>query len=516
MERVAELALLGGVTWPLLRLVCSRRFWSGFPRFAGTLTGLLALYATLVTGLALRWPGGLRVIALGVGTALAVERWRARPGYGGARGLPPGSLGILPVDSVLDDRFFLKLAARHGPVFKVSQFTPGIDPLLLRPLHPVVCVVGLPESLELLRDYDDALKPFTLPFSRFIPGGFLRCIEEPRHNAYKQIFRQAFSRTTLRECEPFVALRVKLELARMSDPGNLRDGAAPEPHLARLVFGVFVRLFLGIEPGTGDFTRLHTLYHVVDYRRESHTSSRRVRRALAEIETIVRRQIDGVAPEGDAAPGCFLRELARSSPGALRDPTVVGNLIYLLHTTAVDVAGLLGWVLKLLSDQPACVARLRADPQSGGYERASSEPCLATRVVLETLRLEQSEYVLRRVSRQIRWRGFVIPAGWLLRICVRESHRSAAVFDQSERFDPDRFLGRTYTRAEYSPFGALRLACLGVDLTLTVGRVFVNELARGFDWQVLRDGPRELRGWHWKPSSRLRIRLTPRSATGGA
>jgi cytochrome P450 len=46
---------------------------------------------------------------------------------------------------------------------------------------------------------------------------------------------------------------------------------------------------------------------------------------------------------------------------------------------------------------------LRGDPEPGE---------LARRIVRETLRLEQSEYLMRQARRTIHWRGFVIPRGW--------------------------------------------------------------------------------------------------------
>ena len=56
-------------------------------------------------------------------------------------------------------------------------------------------------------------------------------------------------------------------------------------------------------------------------------------------------------------------------------------------------------------------------------------------------------------------------------MCIRESHQDATTFHDPTTFDPDRFIGRSFTRAEYAPFGAFRLACIGEELTKTVGAI---------------------------------------------
>ena len=62
---------------------------------------------------------------------------------------------------------------------------------------------------------------------------------------------------------------------------------------------------------------------------------------------------------------------------------MLGNLIYIMQVTWGDVTGLLLWVFKMLSDHPEWRDRLAREQ--------SRE--LATRIVQETLRLEQSESV---------------------------------------------------------------------------------------------------------------------------
>ena len=131
---------------------------------------------------------------------------------------------------------------------------------------------------------------------------------------------------------------------------------------------------------------------------------------------------------------------------------------------------------------------------------------------METLRLEQSEYLYRETTRDIEHKGIVIPSGWLVRLCIRESYQDIRpVFANPGVFDPDWFLSRSFTRREYAPFGAgLRHACVGEHLTRTVAGLFAEELACGYRWRTVADGPPEHSAWrHWRPSSAWRIVVTP-------
>lgn len=270
---------------------------------------------------------------------------------------------------------------------------------------------------------------------------------------------------------------------------------------------MFARMFFGLTPDLPQFERMQVLYQVIDYRDRWRTPNFRVVRALDELVAIIEEF-------GRSVSGCFLAEMLRVKPTLLRDRTFVMNLIYIMLTGSGDVAGLLQWVVKKLSEHPEWVARLR-EKLAARIDGEEGENGLATRIVKETLRLEQSEYRMRRTRREIRVGDYVIPRGWLLRVCVRESHRSGENFEAAEVFDPERFIGMNLARSIYSPFGASRIACMGEHLAMTIGRIFVTELVRGFDWKVVSDGPRECGSFHWKPSSRFRLMLWSREKERG-
>ena len=100
-------------------------------------------------------------------------------------------------------------------------------------------------------------------------------------------------------------------------------------------------------------------------------------------------------------------------------------------------------------------------------------------------------------------------------MCIRESHQNADVFREPELFNPDRFIGRNFTRAEYAPFGTFRLACVGEDVVKTVAARFALELVAGFEWRVVDDGPPEINSWaHIAPSLRFSVKVAAKASAG--
>lgn len=323
------------------------------------------------------------------------------------------------------------------------------------------------------------------------------------HRPLAARLRAAISDAVIRDREPAMARIAASEVQQLAKDSTANGaGIPPRPYLDRTVFAMFAEVFFAIDHQSGRLGALRRCYSMIHYSRAWKTSPRRVEQNLRQIEALVRA--GGSVGRGRS----FLSELSRGEPTSNLDNNTLRNLIYLLLIASTDVTGLMHWVIKMVCDHPEWIQRLRDDREPGE---------LAQRIVRETLRLEQSEYVMRQARRTIRWRDFVIPRGWFVRVCVRESHHSGEVFEDPERFDPDRFLGeRAPASSEYSPLGMSRIACLGEQLTLTIGRILLTTLANHFDLTPTADGPREYGGFHWQPSSRFRFRLTPRPGVATA
>jgi cytochrome P450 len=285
----------------------------------------------------------------------------------------------------------------------------------------------------------------------------------------------------------------------------------PYEHIDSLIYDALMRVFFGIVPEEDSSALFLDLYRTVDHHKLWH-SPRRTRDAVSSIVALVRQQAERISRTTPGPSSSFLAEAIRNDPKLLADPIFIENFIYFLHIARRDLTGLCGWLLKMLCDHPERGLQIRRATEESTV--ASRAETAAGRFVAETLRLRQSEYLYRTTSDAIRFEGFLIPSGWLVRLCIRESHTRAEVFECPHDFDPDRFLGTTYSQQQYQPFGIYEHACMVVSVTGTISRIFVEQLVSGFDWAIVQDGPMEpgLRHHrHWRPSCRLRINLVEAS-----
>ncbi len=501
-RRAALLLLAPGRVWRALR---NPEFRRAYPAYTRSLSVALLVTAGGVAAAAALSPGAAALLVVGLVVSAVLLRYRARAAYGVRRGLPPGSLDFLATGPFIDPHFYAAAARAHGPLFKCSALA-----------RSQVCVASLGTGSEILRVFAAHLRPLSLPFHRFVPGGFLRRMEEPAHETYRRLFSSVLPRALVEHWRPVLQAAAARGLRHLAEASVAAGphGITPAPHVERLVREAWFRVFLGVEAASEAGVRLGELFDVIDIRNLRRPSPAEIRAALGDIEAWMGRAGPGAAGSGDspeARRSCVLGEVLDRKPDALRDATTVRNLIYMVSTSAGDVSGLLGWVLKLLSDHPGWADRLRRDAADPGDRQVIQGPSLAARIVSETLRLQQSEFVMREIVRPFGHQGLRFPRGWLLRVCVQESHRNPDVYDRPEEFDPDRFLGPPPARDRYAPFGLDRHACVGEYLARAMAEAFADTLAT-FDWEVTSDGQVEMNDWrHWAPSPRFRIRLTARA-----
>ncbi len=494
-----------GVRLALARPI--RRDVRAQPLLGAGVAALLLTAGAVSLWLIVRWPTARHFAAAAAAIGMVALWWRARPSYGMSRRWPRGSLGLTQsLDAIDDRRFYLDQAERHGSIFKMSQFG-----------RPVACIVGFARARELLSAHTASLEGATLPYNRLVPKGSLRYMSQRDHQSEAPVFRSTFHALAFDAAEAGIREACRTELARLAhDSAQRADGVAGRAYFNRWLLAALARLFFGLAPNDARIAELGRWVPALAFGRIGGPIwKRRVEAGLVGITAVMR----SASRDAEQAHGTALQLLLRSDPNALDDPTRTRNLILIFRIALGDLTGLLDWVFKFLGDEPRVREAVRSSGRIAGEGKVTLPVDVATCVVMETLRLEQSEFLYRKVAAPISFDGLVIPAGWLLRICTQESHRDPAVFADPERFSPERFRDRAYGRSEYSPFGADAHGCMGARLAHFLGRVFVEELCLGFEWRVVRDGPMD-RGsrhrHHWRPSAQRRVVMTSRASTDHA
>ena len=503
--QLIEILILAFYAGLVLRLALKPPLWRELRtnyRVGLIALAVLTVLAVVTMWAAVRWPAVRHSLVL-IGALLATAAWwRARPDYKRSRNCPPGSLGIGRSLDAIDDRdYYRSQCEQYGPVFKMSQFG-----------QPVICLLGLDRGRRFLKEHEESLVGASLPFSELIPGGFLRYMHAETHKAIAPLFRGALSTVAQEQFEPEVRKNFNRAFRKMDvDSKKLANGLSPGPYLGQAIFESLALVLYGL---TSEDPRVNVLHqHISGISSGFGGGIGWRRRNLANFAKInsIMRDIQSSWPAQSSSLPSALRSLTELQSDAVENPVYAWNFVILSRNAFGDLLGLHNWIFKMCCDHPSALddVRSRRDAdQTASLHTADP----AQRIVMETLRLEQSEYLYRRVSAPLEFEGFVVPKGWLVRLLIQESHRDPNVFPMPDRFDPSRFAERTYTRAEYSPFGADAHGCMGFRLAILLGRSLVGEMT-DYDCHIVSDGPPE-RGSrhhdHWKPSSRLRVLVNRR------
>jgi sterol 14-demethylase len=198
----------------------------------------------------------------------------------------------------------------------------------------------------------------------------------------------------------------------------------------------------------------------------------------------------------------FLQTLmaARYSDGTpLSDDHITGMLLTLIfagqHTSAVLAA----WAGVELLRHPAYLqAVLREQRQVlDGRDLtldALREMPLLERGMQEAERLHPPLVMLmRKVERDLAYRRWTVPAGWLGLVSPAVSHRLAEVFTEPNRYDPDRFApGREEhrkVRFALITFGGGKHACIGMTFAYLQIKAIWSVLLRRFELELIDHRP---------------------------
>jgi cytochrome P450 len=343
-------------------------------------------------------------------------------------------------------------------------------------------------------------------FFRAIFGAGLLGIDGELWRAHRRIMAPAFDPRSVASYAPAVSSAAEAHAARWNElpaateVDMAREMADVTLHIiSRTVFSaddpeLLAAIRGSLSGGTnsiGDINLLDVLpltKELMMRRRE-----RRIARVFAPLDAMVARLMAARAAAPSDAPADLLGRLMAASEdgGALSAREVRDEVVTIFVAGHETTAMTMSWTWYLLSQHPDWAARLHAelDVALGGRPATQDDlpnlP-LTRRVVEESMRLYPAAPGLstRRVVEDDELAGVSVRKGMNIVLLPWVLHRHRRLWDEPERFDPDRFLpvrsaGRH--RFAYMPFGGGPRVCIGQLLAVNESILLLASLAQHFN-----------------------------------
>ncbi|KAG2422214.1 hypothetical protein HXX76_016214 [Chlamydomonas incerta] len=173
------------------------------------------------------------------------------------------------------------------------------------------------------------------------------------------------------------------------------------------------------------------------------------------------------------------------------------DLMTMLIAGHETTAAVLTWTLYLLAQHPEAAAAIRKEVDELLEDRKPGVEDLkalkmTTRVINEAMRLyPQPPVLIRRALQDDHFDQFTVPAGSDLFISVWNLHRSPKLWDEPDKFKPERFgpldgpiPNEVTENFAYLPFGGGRRKCIGDQFALFEAVVALAMLMRRYEFNL--------------------------------
>ncbi|KAD4384190.1 hypothetical protein E3N88_24358 [Mikania micrantha] len=179
----------------------------------------------------------------------------------------------------------------------------------------------------------------------------------------------------------------------------------------------------------------------------------------------------------------------------LSEIEITNNIMFLLFAGHDTSAVLITLLMKCLGEHPQIYENVLKE-QLGILEGKSHDELLnwsdiqkmrySWNVVCEVLRLTPPVIgAFREALMDFEYAGYTIPKGWKIIWSAVMTHKEEENFPNVTNFDPSRFEGAGPTPFTYVPFGGGQRMCLGKELARVQALVFLHNIVRRFNWDLL-------------------------------
>ncbi|XP_050363474.1 cytochrome P450 81Q32-like [Argentina anserina] len=188
-----------------------------------------------------------------------------------------------------------------------------------------------------------------------------------------------------------------------------------------------------------------------------------------------------------------LLSLQANEPEYYTDEIIKGMMQVMLSAGTDTSAGTMEWALSLLLNNPEALAKAQKEIDTKiGQIRLIEESDIANLpylhcIITETLRLYPVVPLLfpHESSEDCTVGGFNVPCGTMLLVNAWAIHHDPKLWDQPEKFKPERFQNALVERDVYMyfPFGTGRRGCPGEGLANRIIGLTLGSVIQCFEWE---------------------------------
>jgi cytochrome P450 len=417
--------------------------------------------------------------------------------------LPPGSFGLPLIGETLsffnDPQFAQKRHQRYGDVFKSSLFG-----------KPTVFVRGS-EAIRFVLSHENQYFAVSWPAStKALLGSLsLSLLQGSAHASRRKLLAQAFMPRALSGYIQTMEETMQAYCHRWQQMGTFTW----YPELRNYTLDVACKLLVGVDSasktplgyafetwGAGLFSLPIPLPWTVFGQ-----AKRARQQLLQQIETIVLQRQTSHQPGNDAL-GLLLQARDENGEG-LSLAELKDQILTLLFAGHETLTSAIASFCLLTAQHPDVLSKLRAEQQQWLAEEPLTLEQLKQMSYLEQVLKEVLRLIppvgggFRQVLQSCDINGYRIPRHWSILYQIGATHHSSQVYEQPERFDPDRFHLEPSGQASksidqqkygYIPFGGGIRECLGKEFARLEMKIFAVHLLRYYEWSLLPDQDLEM------------------------
>lgn len=244
------------------------------------------------------------------------------------------------------------------------------------------------------------------------------------------------------------------------------------------------------------------------------------RRRMDAAEAMVYKEMDrkqeGGAEEGEDILSLLLMARDEDGQGLSRE-SIRDHLFTLLAAGHETTAIAMTWVIYHLLTHPEVLSRARAEVDEA-FDRGDTIDEIAklpylTAIWKEALRIHPIlPDVLRTLTAPMELGPYKIEAGKVVSVAISAVHHDPELYDEPEKFKPERFLERNYKPWEYMPFGGGHRRCVGAAFAGYEMGIVLATWLREVEMELREAGevtPKR-RSLTIAPSSPVKVALRPR------